>query len=77
MSLLVEHDAGAAAGYPDEQYIARGATVGSRADVFQQADIVVQVRSLGANPQAGRSDLPQLRSGQVLIGMGEPLSAQR
>jgi NAD(P) transhydrogenase subunit alpha len=39
------------------------------------ADIVVQVRSLGANPEAGRADLPLLRQGQTLIGCGEPLTA--
>jgi NAD(P) transhydrogenase subunit alpha len=36
---------------------------------------VVQVRSLGANPDAGRDDLKLLRSGQIIIGFGEPLTA--
>jgi H+-translocating NAD(P) transhydrogenase subunit alpha len=76
-SVVVEQSAGASAGFPDEQYVARGARVSSRADVFQQADIVVQVRALGVNPEQGRADLPLLRPGQIVIGFGEPLTAVR
>ncbi len=72
--VIVEQSAGAEAGFPDDQYVARGARIGSRSDAFQ-ADIVVQVRSLGANPEAGRADLATLRPGQMLIGFGEPLTA--
>jgi NAD(P) transhydrogenase subunit alpha len=35
---------------------------------------VPQVRSLGANLEAGRADLELVRPGQVLIGFAEPLS---
>jgi NAD(P) transhydrogenase subunit alpha len=76
-SVVVEQSAGVEAGYPDDQYVARGAKIASRAEVFAQADIVVQVRSLGANPEAGRADLPLLRRGQTVIGFGEPLTAAR
>jgi NAD(P) transhydrogenase subunit alpha len=72
--VIVEQSAGAEAGFPDEQYVARGAKIGSRSEVFQ-ADIVAQVRTLGANPDAGRADLALLRKGQMLIGFGEPLTA--
>ena len=37
----------------------------TRTEVFAAADIIVQVRTLGANPEVGRGDLPLLRSGQV------------
>jgi H+-translocating NAD(P) transhydrogenase subunit alpha len=77
MSVLVEPSAGVEAGYPDEQYTQRGAKLASRAEIFAQADILLQFRSLGANPEAGRADLPRLRPGQILIGMGEPLTAQK
>jgi len=73
-SVIVEQSAGAEAGFPDEQYVARGARIGTRAEAFQ-ADIVVQVRSFGANPSAGRADLTLLRRGQTVIGFGEPLTA--
>ena len=74
-SVVVEQSAGADAGFPDDQYAARGARLASRSDVFSQSDLIVQVRSLGANPDAGRADLGLLRSGQVLVGFGEPLTA--
>jgi NAD(P) transhydrogenase subunit alpha len=73
-SVTVEQSAGVEAGFPDDQYVTRGARIGSRSDAFQ-ADIVAQVRSLGANPDAGRADLAMLRPGQTLIGFGEPLTA--
>jgi NAD(P) transhydrogenase subunit alpha len=74
-SVIVEQSAGTEAGYPDDQYVARGARIGSRTEVFGQSDVIVQVRTLGANPEAGRGDLSLLRSGQTLIGFGEPLTA--
>ena len=77
MNVLVEHSAGVEAGFPDEQYAARGARLGSRAEVFHEAGIIVQVRCLGANQDAGRADLASLRAGQTLIGFGEPLSAAK
>jgi NAD(P) transhydrogenase subunit alpha len=75
LSVTIEPSAGAAAGYPDDQYTARGAKLASRADIFKESGIIAQFRSLGANPEAGRGDLAQFRSGQVVLGMGEPLTA--
>ena len=75
--VVVEESAGNEAGFPDSQYAARGVRVASRGEVFGTSDIVVQVRTLGANPDAGRGDLSLLRSGQILIGFGEPLTAAR
>lgn len=72
--VIVEQAAGVEAGFPDELYASRGAQLAARRDVFQ-ADVVVQVRSLGANPQTGRADLELMRSGQTVIGFGEPLTA--
>jgi NAD(P) transhydrogenase subunit alpha len=74
--VIVEKGAGLDAGYPDDQYITRGATVGTRAEVFERAEIIAQVRSLGANPQRGREDLPFFRPGQIVLGLGEPLTAK-
>jgi NAD(P) transhydrogenase subunit alpha len=77
LDVIVEQSAGLDAGYPDELYIARGARIGNREQVLQQADILAQVRCLGANPEAGRADLPFLHPGQVLIGFNEPLTSLR
>jgi NAD(P) transhydrogenase subunit alpha len=76
-SIIVEHSAGVEAGFSDDQYVARGAKIASRAEVFAQADIIVQVRSLGANPEAGRADLALFRPAQTVIGFGEPLTSPR
>jgi len=75
LEVIIEQSAGVSAGFPDDLYVARGARIGSRQDVFRDADIIAQVRCLGANPEAGRSDIPLLRPGQTLIGFGEPLTA--
>jgi NAD(P) transhydrogenase subunit alpha len=73
-SVVVEQSAGVEAGFPDEQYATRGARSASRREVFR-ADVILQVRSLGANPEAGRADLALLHPGQTVIGFGEPLTA--
>jgi NAD(P) transhydrogenase subunit alpha len=73
--VMVESSAGVKAGFSDDQYITRGARLGSRIDVFREADVLVQVRALGVNRDAGRADLPLLRAGQVVIGFGEPLTS--
>jgi NAD(P) transhydrogenase subunit alpha len=73
--VVVEESAGVEAGFGDQVYISRGARMASREDVFREADIIAQVRCLGANPEMGRSDLPLFRPGQVLLGFGEPLTA--
>jgi len=77
IAVVLEPSAGAEAGYTDDQYIAKGATTASREEIFAQADILIQFRSLGANPQAGRADLRSLRAGQIVMGLGEPLTAVR
>ena len=40
---------------------------------FQAADVIVQVRALGANLEAGRGDLELFRAGQIVIGSCDPL----
>ncbi len=75
LEIVMESGAGVEAGYPDFKFEEKGARIVSdRAEVFT-SDIIFQVRTLGANPEAGKSDLPLLKKGQVLIGTGEPLSA--
>ncbi len=74
LDILLEPGAGAAAGFPDSSYVDKGAVLATdRAHVLAAADVVLQVRALGANPDAGRADLERLRTGQVVIGLSEPL----
>ncbi|MBI83029.1 MAG: NAD(P)(+) transhydrogenase (Re/Si-specific) subunit alpha [Planctomycetaceae bacterium] len=73
IEVVVEAGAGQSAGYEDREYEENGARiVGSRQEAFR-ADIVSQVRCLGANPEAGRADLDLLRKGQILLGSCDPL----
>lgn len=74
-SFLVEQGAGAAAGFPDDEYKAKGAAIGSREEVFAKSDVILMVRALGANPEQGKADLALLRKGQAVIGFCEPLTA--
>jgi H+-translocating NAD(P) transhydrogenase subunit alpha len=68
LDVVVEQDAGAAAGFPSAAYETAGATVASRDIVFSTADILLQVRSVP--PEASR-----LRRGQAVIGFADPLGA--
>ena len=68
----IETGAGLSAGFTDDQYREKGAKIVSRADAFA-ADCLLQVRSLGANPQVGRADLELVHPGQVIIGLCDPL----
>jgi NAD(P) transhydrogenase subunit alpha len=74
VEVVVEKGAGEAAGYPDSEYAAKGIRLASREEVFA-ADVILQVRAPGANPEAGAADLARFRSGQTVIGFGEPLTA--
>ncbi len=71
--VLVESGAGEAAGFADSDYQEKQAEIVDRRAAFERADVVLQVRTLGANPDAGRSDLELLRPAQVVIGMCDPL----
>lgn len=63
--IVVESGAGLSASIPDAQYSAVGARIGSAADALG-ADVVLKVRGPSA------AELPQLRSGAVLIGLLDP-----
>jgi NAD(P) transhydrogenase subunit alpha len=75
LDVVVEASAGLPAGFPDDDYARRGVRLATRDAVFQEAAVIVQARAPGANPEYGGHDLQSLRSGQILIGFGEPLTA--
>ena len=68
LDVVLEQDAGAAAGFPAAAYERAGATSASRDDVFASADILLQVRAVPF-------DRARLRRGQVVIGFADPLGA--
>lgn len=74
-TLSVQAGAGDEAGLPDAAYEKKGATiVAQRAKLFESVDVILQVRGLGANPDAGRADLDLMRPDHALIGLFDPLS---
>jgi len=66
LTVLVEHDAGLAAGFTDAAYTAQGATIVSRSEALE-AEIILQIRSIP--PGNG------LRTGQTVIGFADPLGS--
>ena len=72
MSVLVESGAGSVAGYPDSEYVDSGATVVARADLYAQADVILQINGPTTHDD-GFAELALLRSGQTLIGFHDPL----
>jgi H+-translocating NAD(P) transhydrogenase subunit alpha len=76
VKVLFQTNAGDAAGYPDGLYSEAGATISAdRAEIFAQADIILQVQSFGSNNENSEADLASLRSGQLVIGMMDPLAS--
>jgi NAD(P) transhydrogenase subunit alpha len=67
LEILVEHDAGTAAAFPDAAYEEAGATIVSTDDVYAQADCVVKIQ------KPSPAEVGRLRSGQALIGLLTPL----
>jgi len=60
--VMIETGAGVGAGFADADYVAAGAVIiGTAAEVFEQADMIVKVKE----PQAGERKM--LRPGQVLF----------
>lgn len=78
LRVMVECGAGEAAGFEDEAYRIKGAqTVKTRAELFETARILLQVRTFGVNSENGQDDLPLLRPDHILIGLADPLARQQ
>jgi NAD(P) transhydrogenase subunit alpha len=75
--VMVERNAGLQAGYPDAQYLDKGAEiVALRSDLFGKADIILQILCYGSNDVTGKDDLSLLRNGQILIGFLRPFGSR-
>jgi NAD(P) transhydrogenase subunit alpha len=76
MEVVVEAGAGADAGYPDAEYVAKGAKiVAQRSELFRLADVIVQVLGHGANDRTGSADLPLFHRDQILVGFLRPMGS--
>ncbi len=65
--VLVEAGAGDGAALPDKLYTDAGAHIASRSDLYRDADVIARVQKPDAD------DVKALRTGQVLIGLLQPL----
>jgi len=65
--VAIEEHAGDAAGFTNEAYQAQGAFIVSRADLFENADVLLQVRAIPPPREVHR--------GQVVIGFADPLGS--
>ena len=70
--IWIEEGAGDSAGYPDEDYTNAGARITQR-DNLRDIEVLLQVRSLGANPEHGLPDLDLLSPGSYVVGTCDPL----
>lgn len=65
--VLVEMGAGTGAALPDAAYAEAGARIVSTADLYAEADVILRVQRPAVD------ELKQLRTGQVVIGLLQPL----
>jgi NAD(P) transhydrogenase subunit alpha len=72
----IQAGAGLGAGYPDSQYVEKGAKiVGERSAIFSAADIIAQVLCYGSNDINGAQDAPLYRQNQILVGFLRPFGS--
>jgi NAD(P) transhydrogenase subunit alpha len=75
LELWVEQNAGAQAGFSDEDYTSVGAkVVSNRDELFAKSDVILQVQSFGSNTENADEDLKRLKAKQLVIGMMDPLA---
>ena len=75
LELWVEQNAGAQAGFSDDDYISVGAkVVPDRDELFAKSDVILQVQSFGSNTENADNDLKRLKAKQLVIGMMDPLA---
>jgi NAD(P) transhydrogenase subunit alpha len=76
LEVVVEATAGVEAGYPDADYLEKGAKIVlDRVEVFRLADILVQVLCYGSNDRTGKADVRLFHPDQALIGFLRPLGS--
>lgn len=76
LQVMVERGAGEKAGFHDAAYEQHGARLApNRTELFSSSDIIVQTHGLTANPDGAHAGLEVFRSGQILLGLLDPLRA--
>ncbi len=67
ITVLIEQDAGARAFYANQLYESAGATIASRNDILQRANLILSINA------PGDAETASLPSGTILIGVYQPL----
>lgn len=76
LEVLIEPGSGEKAGFTDDAYREKGAGLAvDRTDLFSLADVLFQVHGFHVNANAGSDDLKLLHSGQIIVGLLNPLGA--
>ncbi len=76
LDVLVEAQAGAAAGYPDALYVDSGCSVvADREELLAKCDVLLAVRACGADPDGWPGIQAALKAGRAVIAMMDPLGA--
>ena len=76
LEVLVEPGAGERAGFTDDAYKEHGARLAAdRTELFSSADVLFLVHGLHVNAEAASDDLKLFRSGQIIVGLLDPLGA--
>jgi NAD(P) transhydrogenase subunit alpha len=73
VDVIVEAGAGLAAGFPDEEYREKGASLGSREEVLSSSGLLLTVRSLAAGHDSDA--IGRLRADHVVVGFLDPLGS--
>ncbi len=73
METWVEAGAGVEAGFPDQQFIDKGAKIVAGRSEAMQADVVLQVRAAGMDLNDGEETRQLARAQQIVIGSCDPL----
>lgn len=73
--VIVESGAGEKSGFSDGLYRESGARIADKRErVFDEAEILLQVRGAGANPEKSDPDIELMREGQILVGLLDPFN---
>lgn len=75
LEVEVERGAGEQAGFLDSRYVERGAHIAESREEALKADMLLQVRTAMANSASGSAEMGEYRSGQMVVGMCDPLGA--
>jgi len=70
----VESGAGLEAGYTDKMYEEEGTVISDRSEVLTKANVILQIRAIGTNPESDPEDIKFLKKGKIVIGVIDALS---